>query len=126
MGDTELSLKTLCPTRWVCRRAAIDAVLANYATLQVELEMIADTERGTEASRVATGLASSMKKFGCYFALRLAQQLFTPAEDVARQIQSPALSITESAGCVDVLRSRYSTQRTQFDTFWDGVIASAP
>ena len=120
-GETNPSLRILCPTRWTIRHKSIYAILKNYTVLQDALEVI-KVGRDEYAAR-ANGLLACMEKFDTFFALKLAYLLFSSAEQLSINLQSVDITVQEALNGAKLLATHLNSLRkdSSFDTFYDGV-----
>ena len=77
-------LRPLCPTHWIVRTAAIDAVLRNYPHSGLRLWMEALETIGKELhddyGRRANGMLAQPERFQTYFRLKLSYLVFSASE----------------------------------------------
>lgn len=129
LAESETSganIKTLCPTRWTARTAAIGAVLKDYAVLMdtmAEVNQTTHDEYGIKAG----GILSLMEKYDTFFGLKLAYLLFATAEEVSKTLQRKDVSLQEALSAVTLAKAFYQRQRKEeaFTTFYDGVVNTA-
>ena len=86
--DGSVSLKPLCPTRWICRGASLESVDTNYENILDTLEEIKENGGNSEGAKAAPGLIILMEKFATVFGLQMCQTFFMPIEELARELQS--------------------------------------
>lgn len=124
----DVSLKPLCPTRWTVRVAAIEAVLCNYAALQLALADVADENCGRDIGRKARGIQLMMEKFEFLFALHVGLELLRGLEALSKILQGSSLSAAEAKAAADVEVARLRRIRgddNAFETLWAKVEDSA-
>ena len=121
-GETLPSLRTLCPTRWTVRHGAIASVLKNYKVLLTALDVI--QEGHDEYAAKGSGLLSRMEQFDTFFGLKLAHQIFAPAEQCSTNIQAVNVTVQEAMKAANVLTSHLCSIRNEstFNRFYDHVI----
>ena len=121
-GETLPSLRTLCPTRWTVRHGAITSVLKNYKVLLTALDVI--QEGHDEYAAKGSGLLNRMEQFDTFFGLKLAHQIFAPAEQCSTNIQAVNVTVQEAMKAANVLTSHMGSIRNEstFNRFYDHVI----
>ncbi|XP_065885455.1 zinc finger MYM-type protein 1-like [Dysidea avara] len=121
-GETLPSLRTLCPTRWTVRHGAIASVLKNYKVLLTALDTI--QEGHDEYAAKASGLLNRMEQFDTFFGLKLAHQIFAPAEQCSTNIQAVNITVQEAMKAANVLISHLRSIRNEstFNCFYERVI----
>ena len=84
--DTHLTLKPLCPTRWLCRVRSITAVINQYDVVLTSLNEMGMTIHGAIATR-AEGLHDYFQKGTTLLAIRIAIKFFSMLEELNRSFQ---------------------------------------
>jgi len=113
-GETLPSMRTLCPTRWTVRHWAIASILKNYKVLLITLDII---QEGHDAK--GSGLLNRMQQFGTFFGLKLAHQIFAPAEQCSTNIQAMNITVQEAMKAANVLTSHLCSIRNESTRFYD-------
>ena len=82
----DMSLRTLCPTRWTVRHTAIKSILVNYDTLKATLE---EVEKGhDDYAAKAHGMLIQLEMFDTFFGLKLAYLIFSTSEQFSINLQA--------------------------------------
>jgi hypothetical protein len=120
------SLKPLCPTRWTVRTAAIDAILKDYVVLMETFEDIHSTTHD-EYGLKAHGFLHSLESFSTLFGLKLAQALFSAAEQISKAPQKKNITLQDALSAVDAARAYYSRLRSdeEFDRCFGAAVSAA-
>ena len=87
-----MTLKTLCPTRWTVRHAAINSVLATYPAVTKMMEHLSTT--GTDSLSVAAGLFTQFKKCEVYLFLLIAKDVFGPTEKLSLVLEGQTQTVS--------------------------------
>ena len=92
-GQSLPSLRTLCPTRWTVRHAAINSILLNYELLVKALEEI---QLGhDEYASKARGMLAQLESFDIYFGLKLSYLIISAAEQFSINLQAKNITVQE-------------------------------
>jgi len=120
--ETLPSLRTLCPTRWTVRHRAIASIFKNYKVLLTALDII--QEGHDEYAAKGSGPLNRMEQFDTFFGLKLAHQIFAPAEQCSTNIQVVNITVQEPMKAANVLTSHLCSIRNEstFNRFYDHVI----
>ena len=105
------SLRTLCPTRWTVRHSAIDSILKNYQALMSTLEVV--QQGHDEYAAKGKGLLMQMESFDTFFSLKLAYLVFSAAEQFSTNLQAKDTTVAEATSGAHLLRSRYTSLRSE-------------
>jgi len=93
------TLKSLCPTRWLCRTPGIKAVLDQYEAVVESLRDMAHS-KVSETAVKANGLLDKFQKGNTYLLLQMALKLFNTLENLNRSLQCRSATLTIPArGC---------------------------
>ena len=124
-GESALSPRTLCPTRWTVRHSAIDSILKNYQALMSSLQVI--QQGHDEYAAKGKGLLSQMESFDTFFSLKLAYLIYSAAEQLSTNLQAKDTTIAEGSRGALLLRSHYTSlwSETAFNTFYHDVLESS-
>ena len=115
------SIRSLCPTRWTVRTVAMQAILANYETLQATMEA---ASHGTDdCSRRAAGVMVIMDKFSIYFGLKLSVLIFSMIEQLSVTLQGVSTTVNDCYSAVELCIRALERIRTdeKFRSFFRGV-----
>ena len=115
------SIRSLCPTRWTVRTAAMQAIVTNYETLQSAMEV---SSHGTDdCSRRAGGTVAMMDKFSTYFGLKLSILIFSMIEQLSITLQGVDTTVNDCYYSVEVCIKGLERNRTDgyFKSFFDAV-----
>nr|XP_014341624.1 PREDICTED: zinc finger MYM-type protein 1-like [Latimeria chalumnae] len=123
-ASEEVSIKPLCPTRWIVRTGAINAVLVNCHAL-VECCQEINSSCNDEYGRIAGDVLAQLKQFKVYFGLRLAHLIFSATERTSRVLQRNDCSLQEGLQSVELTGAFLAWQRTDeaFHLFYKSVVA---
>ena len=89
-----MGIRTLCSTRWTVRTGAVQAIIANYKTLEVTME---ESSHGTDdCSRHASGVVALMEKFSTFFGLKVSILLFSITEQLSCTLQGREINVDDS------------------------------
>ena len=124
-GESTPRLRTLCPTRWTVRNAAISSILSNYEILLTTLE---EVQKGhDEYAAKASGLRIRMESFDTYFGLKLSHLVFSPSEQFSTNLQGKDTTIQEATCGAELLASHLKSLRTeaQFNQFYEQVVTQS-
>lgn len=91
-----ITLKPLCPTRWLVRLVAIQAVVGQYEKVLLSLEEMA-ASGSSDTCTTARGLLERFQKGHTLLCLLLASEALKELECLNRSLQSKTGSVT--AGC---------------------------
>lgn len=120
------NLKPLCPTRWTCRTASINAVLENYDILQETFENVNATTQD-DYGRKAGGIHILMEKFSTFFGLKLAHLVFSAAEQLSVTLQAKDTTVQDACTAANLAKAFYNRHRelSEFQNFYQKVLAEA-
>ena len=90
---TKMSLRTLCPTRWIVRHTAIESILLNFDTLKATIE---EVEKSHEYAAKAHGMLIQLKTFDTFFGLKLAHLIFSVCEQFSINLQFVDITVQEA------------------------------
>ena len=124
-GGSAPSLRTLCPTRWTVRHAAINSILLNYEILLKTLDFVAEVH--DEYAAKAHGLYMKMESFETYFGLKLAHKIFSAAEQLSMNLQAKDITVQEASRGAVLLVSHLKTLQTEshFDAFYEQTLVQS-
>ncbi|XP_071817210.1 zinc finger MYM-type protein 1-like [Apostichopus japonicus] len=91
-GTSSANIRPLCPTRWLCRQAAVDAVIQNYEAILASLEEMSHGISDTSAK--ANGLLDRFQKAEVLLALKVANKPLASLETLNRGLQSKSANIS--------------------------------
>ena len=120
------SLKSLCPTCWTVRNAAIQSLLDNCQVLCEALGQI-NQEGRDEYAYTAVGMLSLMEKLATFFEVMLSQLLFAGMDQLSITLQHKDLSIQEavSASKLAVLYLERQTTEQAFEKFYSKAVQNS-
>ena len=98
-------------------------MINNYETLYSMILSIAKETTTASVCDTANGLAAKLEKFGMCFGLRFAQNLFSVCEQVAITLQNPSVTAQRTVTCIEALKTNLNDQRSNFEQFYNRVIA---
>ena len=103
-------IKSLCPTRWTVRAAALEAVIMQYSVIMGTLE---DVHLNTwdECGLKAGGLLASLAKFETFCSLKSGRLLFGCSENTSKVLQTKDITMQEAVSAISVTQSFYKRQR---------------
>jgi len=81
-------IRPLCPTRWLVRVSAIQALIAQYELVLDCLEEMSLPAAGSNVSARASGLRNQLSKGSTWLALKMAIRVFGPLEMLNRSLQA--------------------------------------
>ena len=84
--------KTLCPTRWTVRAAAILSILATYPAVLEMLERLGAS--GTDIASTAAGLFAQLEKSDVYLSLLIARDIFVPTEKLSLVLEGESQTVS--------------------------------
>ena len=85
------NIRPICPTRWILRYPAVNAILENYEDLLDFLCSSIDNENK------AQGYVRELQRFEVYFGVRILHRIFGQVHPVHNAIQSESMSLGECA-----------------------------
>ena len=92
-GSLASGIRTLCPTRWTVRAGAMQAILDNYETVRVTMEV--SSHGSDDCSRRASGMLALMDKFQTFFGLKLSVMIFSITEQLSVTTQGVNTSVDD-------------------------------
>ena len=96
LAPQEAGVRTLCPTRWTVRAAALASILSNYECLQACLEKFTEMSRyDREMSARCNGLLSQFSSFSFLFGVFLGKEVLTLADNLSTALQKKVLSAAD-------------------------------
>jgi len=113
-------LHPLCPTRWVVRARALNAMLMHYEAVIKALEDLGNEPGNTGAK--ADGLCSKLQSFETLLSLTMAHKVFSIVEQLATALQKQSMTLFETYESVNnVLLTLQAMRRddNQFNTLWE-------
>jgi hypothetical protein len=126
LSISESSLRPLCPTRWTVRTASWSSVAVNYKRLLQTMSDIS-TECRDDAGAEFSRFLHRLQSFKMFFGLHLALQVFRPAKECSKVLQSknfPAADAKKRATTtVSLLHGLRETEK--FDSFYNKCRADA-
>ena len=103
-NQDHLNLRSLCPTRWVLRKASLDAFLSNYEKLWDWLcDMSNSTDEHAKLKSQAQSYLLSLERYEVYFYLKIMEVLLRNFHAVYVAIQSRNLSMSMAKQLVSKL-----------------------
>ena len=103
-------IKSLCPTRWTMRTAAIESVLESYGSVLEALEEVSLEPGPPEARAKARGLLSQFFTSSMYWSLSVAKVVFVPTEKLSAKVLQD--STTTVAGALAAIRLTHDALMT--------------
>ncbi len=105
------TLKPLCPTRWLMRVVAIQAVVGQYEEVLQSLEEMA-ASGSSDTCKTARGLLERFQKGQVLLGLFLASQVLEELECLNRSLQSKTTSVPGILAAVDCVRKTIQVKRS--------------
>ncbi|XP_035283493.1 cell cycle checkpoint control protein RAD9A isoform X2 [Anguilla anguilla] len=105
------TLKPLCPTRWLVRIVAIQAVKGQYEEVLLSLEEMA-ASGSSEMCTTARGLLERFQKGHTLLGLLLASEVLKELECLNRSLQSKTGSVTGMLAAVDCVKKTLEVKRS--------------
>ena len=125
--DNSPGIRTLCPTRWTVKSAALSSIVSNYAKLLEAFERSLLEETNTEMKARINGVKYKMETFEFFFAINLASMILAQTDNLARALQKETLSAAEGKELyhciVRTLRSMNSDET--FEKMWENTTKKA-
>lgn len=114
-------LQPLCPTRWVVRARAFNALLVNYESVIEALDNLSD-ESGPAGAK-AEGLSYKLRSFESLLYLAAAYKVFSVVEQLATVLQSKSMTLSGARESVSRVVASLTSMRceSQFMTLWSDV-----
>ena len=103
-----LTIRPLCPTRWVMRQASLDSILCNYERIVTFLDEIPEHSADAMIRTEAAGLLTKAEGFQTLFGLRALHELFASAQPIHKYMQSPQVSVSQVKDLLDMLDMEYA------------------
>jgi len=115
--------KTLCPTRWSVRSAAISSLLATYPAVLQMMDHLSSS--GTDVSSVAAGLFAQLGKSEVYLSLLIARDVFGPTEKLSLVLEGHTQTVSGACEAVEVTLKHLRSLRTldHFGKLWEEMTA---
>ncbi|KAK5874574.1 hypothetical protein PBY51_019510 [Eleginops maclovinus] len=108
------TLRPLCPTRWLMRVVAIQAVVDQYEKILVSLEEMASGSSDTCIT--ARGLLERFQKGHILLSLIMALEVLKELECLNRSLQSKTVSVSGMLAAVDCVKNTIQVKRSD-ETF---------
>jgi hypothetical protein len=96
LENLSANIKTMCPTRWAVRAEAVSTGLKNYEKILDALNTVATEASHADTQGEARGFYEQFRKSKMYWALLVAEAIFTPSDHLARALQSAKMTVNES------------------------------
>ena len=109
-GSQVHRIRTLCPTRWTVRTAAMQALITNCKTLEYTMQEASDGS--DDCSRRASGVAALMEKFQTFFGLKLSVLLFGITDQLSTILQGREINADDSFMAVKLCLQTLQRLRT--------------
>jgi hypothetical protein len=118
------TLKPLCPTRWLCRTPALQAVINQYT---VVLESLADLSQSTngDVATKANGLLDKFQQGHTLLLLNMALAVFSLLEQLNRGLQAKCGTISGMIDAVTVVKGQLESMRTATDDKFGDLFSSS-
>ena len=87
LGDHFSPVKPLCPTRWLCRRPALQRILDQYEAVLQGLEVISDNKQSEQATK-ARGLLTRLQQGTLILGIKVALPVFIVLEELNQALQA--------------------------------------
>jgi len=110
-SDQRLSLKPVCPTRWINRGKSVEAVLTNYECIIETLNEILTSHGISEATKQAPGIISLMEKFDTLIGLKICYRMCSVVEEFARVLQSKDITAETVTSTLSLLKDHLLKMR---------------
>ena len=120
------SLRPLCPTWWIVRTAAIEAVLRNYPALLEALKTISN-ESHDDYGRRANGILAQLEYFDMHFGLKLSHLVFSATEQTSIALQGKSTTVQEALMAASMATSYLVRHRDDeaYDSFYSSTVDHA-
>ena len=92
----------LCPTRWMVKTSAIDAILKHYPALLDTFETINAESHDDHGCRARGVFLSLLQCYETLFGLHLSHLIFSATEQTRRSLQSQDTSVQETLSAVNI------------------------
>jgi len=121
-----ITLKSLCPTRWLYRTPGIKAVLDQYEAVVESLRDMAHS-KVSETAVKANGLLDKFQKGNTYLLLPMALKLFNILENLNRSLQCRSATLTGMLEAVKIVRSELQEMRnvSSFKSIFNDAVTAA-
>ena len=120
-SGTDTKLQPLCPTRWVVRARALNALLQHYEAVIKALDKLSDEPGPTGAK--AEGFCSKLMSFDCLLYLKISQRVFSIVEQLASSLQKKTMTLSDARENVSNVVSSLKSMRCEshFTDIWGDV-----
>ena len=121
------SIKPLCPTRWCCHVRSLESIHNNYEAIADTIDWLMEHgNKQTEAFKKAPGLLALMTKFSTWFGLNMCLCIFSPIEQLAKQLQAKDITAQAVSNAVGALKRYLQSLRSEshFDKLYEKCLAS--
>ena len=98
--DTSPGVRTLCPTRWTTKFAALLAIILNYAAILELFRISFLEETNSEMKARINGVRFQMLEFNFFYGLCLAKLILLHTDSLATSLQRKDLCASQ---CTELL-----------------------
>ncbi len=100
LSDSYVTIKPLCPTRWLCRAPALSSVITQYKAVLDSLESMSDNGNSDTAVK-ARGLKARFQQGVIVLGLKVALLIFSILEQLNKSLQARNANVS---GMIDSVR----------------------
>jgi hypothetical protein len=108
-----LTIKPLCPTRWLCRRAALQRVLEQYEAVLDGLESISQMQNASETSIKARGLLVQFQEGTTLLGIKIASDIIGILEELNTSLQATNATVSGMLQAVKTVEAQLSQFRSE-------------
>jgi len=108
-----LSIKPLCPTRWLCRGAALLRVLDQYEAVLDGLESMSESQNTSETSITARGLLVQFQEGKTLLGIKIASDIIAILEELNRSLQATNATVSGMLQAVETVEAQLSQFRSE-------------
>ena len=105
------NVRPICPTRWILRYPAVNAILENYEDLLDFLSTSSNNENK------AQGYVRELQRFEVYFGVRILHRIFGQVHPIYNAIKSESMSLGECSSIVTALTAALRIDGESVDIF---------
>ena len=113
LTGTYLTIKPLCPTRWLCRGATLQRVLDQYEAVLDGLESISQTQNTSETSIKARGLLVQFQEGKTLLGIKIASDIIVILEELNRSLQATNATVSGMLRAVNTVEAQLSQFRSE-------------
>ena len=124
--DTSPGVRTLCPTRWTTKFAALLAIILNYAALLELFRISFLEEKNSEMKARINGVRYQMLEFNFFYGLCLAKLILLHTDSLATSLQRKDLCASQGKEMYRITRRTLERIRAEdFDQFWEETLTKS-